>query len=74
MENTETTHEEDRQAVEQIAAGREKIEQELGRVIIGQKAAVEEILITLFRRGQLPHHRRARPGQDADGARHCRDF
>ncbi|MDP7014022.1 MAG: MoxR family ATPase [Verrucomicrobiota bacterium] len=51
MENTETTHEEDRQAVEQIAAGREKIEQELGRVIIGQKAAVEEILITLFAGG-----------------------
>ena len=51
MENTETTHEEDRQAVEQIAAGREKIEQELGRVIIGQKAAVEEILVTLFAGG-----------------------
>ena len=51
MENTETTHEEDRQAVEQIAAGREKIERELGRVIIGQKAAVEEILITLFAGG-----------------------
>ena len=51
MENTETTHEEDRQAVEQIAAGREKIEQELSRVIIGQKEAVEEILVTLFAGG-----------------------
>ncbi|MDE2642801.1 MAG: MoxR family ATPase [Verrucomicrobiota bacterium] len=51
METTETTHEEDRQAVEQIAASREKIEQELGRVIIGQKAAVEEILVTLFAGG-----------------------
>ncbi len=39
METTETTHEQDRLAVEQIAASREKIEQELGRVIIGQKAA-----------------------------------
>ena len=48
METTETTHEQDRLAVEQIAACREKIEQELGRVIIGQKAAVEEILVTLF--------------------------
>ena len=48
---TQTTHEEDRQAVEQIAASREKIEQELGRVIIGQKAAVEEILVTLFAGG-----------------------
>jgi len=48
---TKTTHEEDRQAVEQIAAGREKIEQELGRVIIGQKEAVEEILVTLFAGG-----------------------
>ena len=51
METTETTHEQDRLAVEQIAASREKIEQELGRVIIGQKAAVEEILITLFAGG-----------------------
>ena len=47
----QTTHEEDRQAVEQIAAGREKIEQELGRVIIGQREAVEEILVTLFAGG-----------------------
>ena len=51
METTETIHEEDRQAVEQIAASREKIEQELGRVIIGQKEAVEEILVTLFAGG-----------------------
>ena len=51
METTEITHEQDRQAVEQIAASREKIEQELGRVIIGQKAAVEEILVTLFAGG-----------------------
>ena len=51
METTETTHEQDRLAVEQIAASREKIEQELGRVIIGQKAAVEEILVTLFAAG-----------------------
>ena len=48
---TQTTHEQDRLAVEQIAASREKIEQELGRVIIGQKAAVEEILVTLFAGG-----------------------
>ena len=51
METTEITHEQDRLAVEQIAASREKIEQELGRVIIGQKAAVEEILVTLFAGG-----------------------
>ncbi len=51
METTETTHEQDRLAVEQIAASREKKEQELGRVIIGQKAAVEEILVTLFAGG-----------------------
>ena len=51
METTDTTHEQDRLAVEQIAASREKIEQELGRVIIGQKAAVEEILVTLFAGG-----------------------
>ncbi len=51
MENTETTNEQDRQAVEQIAASREKIELELGRVIIGQREAVEEILVTLFAGG-----------------------
>ena len=50
-DTTENTHEQDRQAVEQISAGREKIEQELDRVIIGQKEAVEEILITLFAGG-----------------------
>ena len=49
--DTDNTHEQDRQAVEQISAGREKIEQELGQVIIGQKEAVEEILITLFAGG-----------------------
>ena len=51
MDHTETTHEEDRKAVEQITSGREKIEQEIGRVIIGQKEAVEEILVTLFAGG-----------------------
>ena len=50
-DTTDNTHEQDRQAVEQISAGREKIEQELGRVIIGQKDAVEEILIALFAGG-----------------------
>ena len=50
-DTTDNTHEQDRLAVEQITAGREKIEQELGRVIIGQKDAVEEILITLFAGG-----------------------
>ena len=47
-DTTDNTHEQDRLAVEQITAGREKIEQELGRVIIVQKDAVEEMLITLF--------------------------
>ena len=50
-DTTDNTHEQDRLAVEQITAGREKIELELGRVIIGQKDAVEEILITLFAGG-----------------------
>ena len=50
-ETLENTHEQDQQAVELISAGREKIEKELGRVIIGQKSAVEEILITLFAGG-----------------------
>src|SRR3984957_19372578 len=42
---------EDRQAVERLSAGRAQIEAELGKVIIGQKAVVEHILIALFAGG-----------------------
>jgi MoxR-like ATPase len=38
-------------AVEKLAAAREKILQQLSRVIVGQHQVIEELLITLFSRG-----------------------
>ena len=42
---------EERIAVEQIAANKEKIETELAKVIVGQKDVVREILYALFAGG-----------------------
>ncbi|MBT5705823.1 MAG: AAA domain-containing protein, partial [Verrucomicrobia bacterium] len=41
----------EQQTVEQIFQGRNQIEQELSKVIVGQKAAIEQILISLFAGG-----------------------
>lgn len=41
----------EQQTVEQIFQGRNQIEQELGKVIVGQKEAIEQILIALFAGG-----------------------
>jgi MoxR-like ATPase len=45
------TFEEERQLVAQIRDGRERISAEIEKVIIGQKAVVEQLLITLFAGG-----------------------
>src|SRR5271157_187362 len=42
---------EEREAVERLAAGRVRIEAELGKVIVGQKEVIEQILIALFAGG-----------------------
>jgi len=44
-------HEAEREAVERLIAGRAKIEEELAKVIIGQKEVIEQLLIALFAGG-----------------------
>ncbi len=44
-------HEAEREAVERLIAGRAKIENELAKVIVGQKEVIEHILIALFAGG-----------------------
>lgn len=51
MTITETESSRQAQSVEQIFQGRNRIEQELGKVIVGQKEAIEQILIALFSGG-----------------------
>ncbi len=51
MPETKVNGQEDRQAVEEIAAAREKILTELRKVIVGQDRVVDEILIALFAGG-----------------------
>ncbi|EGF26936.1 AAA family ATPase [Rhodopirellula baltica] len=45
------THEDEAQVVEQIRDGRERIVQELSKVIIGQEEVIEQLLICLFAGG-----------------------
>ncbi|WP_047815776.1 AAA family ATPase [Rhodopirellula islandica] len=45
------THEDEAQVVEQIREGRERIVQELSKVIIGQEEVIEQLLICLFAGG-----------------------
>src|SRR5580693_2063969 len=44
-------HQADREAVERLIAGRARIEAELGKVIVGQKEVIEQILLALFAGG-----------------------
>ena len=46
-----STLNEDRQAVERLSAGRARIEAELGKDIVGQREAIEQILLALFAGG-----------------------
>src|SRR4029453_11627210 len=41
----------ERETVERLAAGRAQIEAELGKVIVGQKDVIEQLLIALFAGG-----------------------
>ena len=45
------TYEDEKQVVEQIRAGRAQIDQELSKVIVGQKDVIEQLLISLFAGG-----------------------
>src|SRR5260370_5474824 len=50
-ETVPTACREERETVERLTAGRAKIESELAKVIVGQKAVIEQILIALFAGG-----------------------
>jgi MoxR-like ATPase len=50
-EHTASTSTSQRETVERLTAGRVKIEAELGKVIVGQKDVIEQILIALFAGG-----------------------
>ena len=49
--DTQSSYTEEQRTVEQLIAGRAKIESELGKVIIGQKEVVEQILLALVAGG-----------------------
>ena len=51
MDNATDTYRKDREAVEQLIAGRARIDQELSKIIIGQKEVIEELMIALFAGG-----------------------
>jgi len=51
MQATTDSQAGDKQLVEQIIAGRARIETELSKVIIGQKGVIEQLLIALFAGG-----------------------
>ena len=53
-------------AVERLKDAFAKLKAEMGKVIVGQQAVLEELLIAIFARGPLPPDRRAGPGQDPD--------
>src|SRR2546425_1980293 len=51
METISDSLEADKQAVAQILSGRERIQTELAKVIVGQKDVIEQLLIALFAGG-----------------------
>ncbi len=51
MENTSSQIAAEREAVEQIIAGRARIQTELAKVIVGQRDVIEQLLIALFAGG-----------------------
>ena len=51
METTPNSNLAEKEAVEQIIAGRARIETELAKVIVGQKEVIEQLLIALFAGG-----------------------
>src|SRR5512137_2930475 len=51
VETPSPSFEADRQTVEQLTAGRTKVDAELAKVIVGQKEVIEQILIALFSGG-----------------------
>src|SRR5512136_1138071 len=50
-DNLSPTQASERELVDRLAGGRAQIEAELGKVIVGQKEVIEQILIALFAGG-----------------------
>ncbi len=63
-------YENERRVVEKIHESRGRIEHELGKVIVGQKEATHQILISLFAGGHCLITGAPGPGQDAAGPDH----
>ena len=53
-------------AVERLKEAFSLLKAEMGKVIVGQQAVLEELLDRHLRPRALPADRRARPGQDPD--------
>ena len=53
-------------AVQRLKEAFSLLKAEMGKVIVGQHAVLEELLIAIFARGHCLLDRRAWPGQDAD--------
>ncbi len=51
LESENSAYENERQAVDQLRAARTRIDTELGKVIVGQKEVIEQLLIVLFAGG-----------------------
>src|SRR6478609_2362622 len=51
MTQSTLTYDEERAAVEMLRSGRTRVDAELSKVIVGQKEAVEQLLIALFAGG-----------------------
>jgi MoxR-like ATPase len=49
--NLASNHDAEREAVQQLIAGRAKIDKELSKIVVGQKEVIEQILIALFAGG-----------------------
>ncbi len=59
-------NEDDIAAVERLKDAFSKLKAEMAKVIVGQHAVLEQLLIAIFARGHCLLDRRAGPGQDAD--------
>ena len=71
--NTHLESEDDVALADRMKASRDRMLAELGKIIVGQAAVIEQVLLTLLRRRQQPDRRRARPGQDAAHPARWRD-
>ena len=68
------SYEDEKQVVELIQSSRDRIGEELEKVIVGQREVIEQLLIALFSGGHCLITGAPGLGQDAVGALDCPDF